>query len=271
MDLRTALDAALRGWWLIGLAMAITAGSSAFLVSRQEPVYQATATLELRPGASLEEPGQVIEALDSLGRSRTTINTVARQATSPRLWGDAIRKLNVPPVVVENSSLTAVVLPETNLIEIRTESAYPELAAAIGNTVAEALAASQAPESALELAVVEPATKPEAPIAPQPVRTITLGVVFGLALGVVAAFLWHAFRSSRALRRTVIGDDANGVGRWLPETRAMPRPGLGAEPRAVDVPHALQGVTDDGVAGPPVALERDRLRPAQSASKRPSP
>lgn len=196
MSLQTFLRIMVRNWWLIVLAVVLTTGSTAFFVLRQQPIYRAVTTVELKPSVAIEDPNSILNVVNALTR-RNTINTIARKATSTTMQEQVAQKLNVSRDVIADANITAIALPETNLLEIRAESTSPEFAAAICNTVAQAVL-GQTLEKVIEMEVIDPATPPETPIAPQPVRVITLGMVFGLILGIIFALLEYVVQSLRA-------------------------------------------------------------------------
>lgn len=195
MDISTFFRVLLTNWWLLLLSVLVTAGTAAYTVSKQQPTYSATAQLELRPNALLEEPRDVVNVMVALDK-RSIINTTARKATGSSMQAQVAQTLGINPAVIADSKLTALVLPDTNLIDIQAQSTNPELAAAIVNTVARELT-KQIPEKAVQLDITNEAVPPTVPFAPQPVRTITLGILFGLLLGIVLSLLGFAFESLR--------------------------------------------------------------------------
>lgn len=209
MDLSTFLRVVIRGWWLIVLATIVTAGSAAYAVSQKEPVYRATARVMLQPSLLLGDARQYLDAMNALDK-RTTINTLARNATGSSMQDKVAKALNVPVSVVQDADLTAVVVPETNLIELRAQSTKPELAAAISNTVAELLQ-NQVPERVIELEISDRATPPASPVEPQPVRVITLGVLFGIVLGIAFSVLGYFLQLARlSSAPTAVANAASG-------------------------------------------------------------
>lgn len=192
MDLGTFFRAVLRGWWLILLSTLVTAGSAAYNVSRQQARYEAKARVELRANPILE-PNQLISANNMLDK-RTLINTMARKATGSSMKDRIAKALSVQSDVMRDADITAVVVPDSNLIDIRTVSFRPDLAAAISNTITTELAKDM-PNAVLQLIVVDTATPQTSPIEPQPTRTITLGVLFGVALGIVFALVGYLMQT----------------------------------------------------------------------------
>lgn len=197
MDLATFFKVLLRSWWLIALSVVTTAGSAAYVVSKQSPIYSASATVLLKASPNLE-PNQYINAINALSRHET-INSLARIAEGSSMRERVAKTLNTQPAVIAGSELAAQVLPDTNLIVIRANSPEPALAAAIANAVAEELR-KEIPDRALQIDVTDRASPSTTPVAPQPARTITLGVLFGLVLGVVFALLGYVLQSVRASR-----------------------------------------------------------------------
>ncbi|WP_026369627.1 YveK family protein [Kallotenue papyrolyticum] len=193
MDFITFFQAMLRGWWLIVLATLITVASAAYTVSRREPVYQATTKVELKPSLLLADPRQYIDAMNALDK-RTTINTLANNAMGNSMQELVGRELGLPRSVIESLEIAAVVIPDTNLIEIRTKSRDPQLAAAVSNTIAEQLS-RQVPARVIQVEITDRAVPPTIPVEPRPTRTITLGLLFGLALGIVFALLKHLLQT----------------------------------------------------------------------------
>jgi uncharacterized protein involved in exopolysaccharide biosynthesis len=196
VSLQTFIRVILRNWWLILLTMLLTTGSAAFFVLRQQPVYQALTTIELKPSVAIEDPNSILNVVNALTR-RNTINTIARKATSSTMQEQVAKKLNVSKDVIADANITAIALPETNLIEIRAESTDPAFAAQICNTVAQAVL-GQTLEKVIEMEVIDPATPPTSAIAPQPLRVITLALLFGLALGIVFALIEYTLQQLRA-------------------------------------------------------------------------
>lgn len=194
MDLRTFVGIMLRSWWLIALSVLTTAGSAAYVVRQQESIYRAETVVELKPNTELE-PAQSISAWNVIDK-RSVINTTARKAEGSAMQELVAKDLNLPVSYIAETDLSAIVVPESNLIEIRAISTKPEVAAMITNKVAEEL--SKQPEKVFQIEVTDIALPPTSPISPQPTRTITLGVLFGLALGVAFALLGYFIQMWRA-------------------------------------------------------------------------
>jgi polysaccharide biosynthesis transport protein len=191
MGLQQFLILVLRGWWLILLAVLVTAGSTAFFVSRQTPEYRASTTVELLPLSALEAR-DVVNVYDLLDK-RSISNTLARKAEGSAMAQQVANKLGIDVSVVTSANISAIVLPDSNIIEVSASSSSPDLAAAIGNTVAEEML-GQTPDKILEVEAIDRALPPGTPIAPQPTRMLILGLISGLVLGVIFVLVEHAVR-----------------------------------------------------------------------------
>jgi uncharacterized protein involved in exopolysaccharide biosynthesis len=196
MSLSTFIRVLIRNWWLIVLATALTVGSTAVFVLLQKPVYQASTIVELKPSVVLEDPNQILNTINALTR-RNVINTIARKATSMSMHEEVAREMGVPVEAVLSARVQTITPPETNLIEVRAQSTDPAFAAAVANIVAQQML-GQDYEKVISMEVIDPAVPPTAPIAPQPVRLLTLGLIFGLILGVAFALIEHALSILRS-------------------------------------------------------------------------
>ncbi|MBO9320530.1 MAG: lipopolysaccharide biosynthesis protein [Roseiflexus sp.] len=196
MSLSTFVRVLIRNWWLIVLATALTVGSTAVFVLLQKPVYQASTIVELKPSVVLEDPNQILNTINALTR-RNVINTIARKATSMSMHEEVAREMGVPVEAVLSARVQTITPPETNLIEVRAQSTDPAFAAAVANTVAQKML-GQDYEKVISMEVIDPAVPPTSPIAPQPMRLLTLGLIFGLILGVAFALMEHALSVLRS-------------------------------------------------------------------------
>lgn len=193
MDLRQFFVLVLRGWWVIALAVLVTVASTAFFVSRQAPEYRSSTTVELIPFAGLEAR-EVVDVYNLLDK-RNLSNTLARKAEGSAMAEVVAAKLGVDIGVVTRADITAIVLPDSNIIEVSASSSNSELAAAISNTVAEEML-GQTPDKILQLEAIDRAAPPASPIEPQPSRMLVLALMSGLVLGVGFVILEHLVRGT---------------------------------------------------------------------------
>jgi capsular polysaccharide biosynthesis protein len=205
MGLQQFLILAIRGWWIIALSVVVTTTSTAFFVSQQAPIYRASTTIELIPHVDLSAR-DVVDVYGLLDK-RNLSNTLARKAEGASMAQVAAARLGVDDSLIRDAEVSALVLPDSNIIEIQATSTNRDLAAAICNTIAEEML-GQAPNKILQIEPIDAATPPSSPITPQPARMIMLAVVSGLALGIIFVLLEHILRIQA--RRGAFGG-------WRPE------------------------------------------------------
>lgn len=191
-----------RGWWIVLLATLVTVGSTAFFVSRQAPEYRASTTVELIP-QSLLEAREVVDVYGLLDR-RNISNTLARKAEGSAMAQLVADKLGIEASIVRRADVAAIVLPDSNIIEISATSSNADLAASISNTIADEML-GQTPTIILDVEAIDRAAAPTSPIAPQPSRLLMLALISGLVLGVVLVLLENSVRNPT-------GPSSGGVG-----------------------------------------------------------
>lgn len=203
----------LRGWRIIVLAVVLTAGSAGLFVSRQAPEYRATTTVELVPRSALAE-NHVVDVYNLLDK-RNISNTIARKAEGSSMAEVVANKLLVDVSVIRAADISAIVLPDSNIIEIQASNSNRDLAAAICNAVAAEML-GQTPDKILQIEALDQAVPPSSPIAPQPARVITLGLISGLVIGIAFILLENALRNPA----TPSGVGGSGGGRREPPVLA---------------------------------------------------
>jgi len=208
MDLQQFFMLMLRGWWVIGLAVLVTVASTAFFVSRQAPEYRTSTTVELIPFAGLEAR-EVVDVYNLLDK-RNLSNTLARKAEGSAMAQLVAKKLGVNISVVNNAEISAIVLPDSNIIEVSASSSNPDLAAAISNVVAGEML-GQTPDKILQIEAIDQAAPPSSPISPQPNRLLMLALISGLILGIGFVLLEQVVRNT-----TGTGGPGLGGGRREP-------------------------------------------------------
>ncbi len=176
-----------RRWFLIVLLAALGGGAAVVLTGRQPPVYEATATILLRPLSSQEQA-------EAGGAPAVNPNIITEI--------EVMRSPAVREAVFDESGRTPRVAlaarPRSELIDIRARSTRAADAAAEANTFAEVyLAQDRVSPGAVEPFL--PAEVPTDPVSPGPARNGALGLVGGLALGLALANLLD--RTDDRLRR----------------------------------------------------------------------
>ena len=201
MGIDTFVKILLRNWWLILLTVIVTTGSTAFFASRQRPVYQSSTTVELKPSTKLDSPQLIVSVYNSLD-NRTKINTIARKATSSSMQQRVATRLNVELPSVRDADLSTIVVPQSNLIEIRSQSTNPEFAAAVVNAAAQELL-NESLRDVMEIEVIDEGTPSNTPVGRGMSYMLTMALVFGLVLGAIFALLEYLLSQMRLSGRAI--------------------------------------------------------------------
>lgn len=211
MDFKDLAFRLLRNWWVVALAVVVTTASTVFVGMQQDPIYQATSTVELMPSPVLGD-SQMISIINVISNRRTTINTYARKATSGTVKQRVADQLGISVSVVNAAAISASVLPETTLIEVRARANDPQLAASISNAVAEDLIRS-APDKVMVFELVDYAEPSGRAVEPQMTRLASTGVITGVVLGLLCALgllLLQRFLEARTAREAKPGQALAG-------------------------------------------------------------
>jgi capsular polysaccharide biosynthesis protein len=190
-----------RRWWLALLVLVAVVVADAAFTLRSPRTYLARATLLIGPSQKVE-PGQLVYSVDALGRARI-VGTYAEVLASDLIRREALGRLGQP---VDSPSPTTIdvktaALADTTVIQVTAETPDPDLSAAVANTVGEV---GEEHLSQLfpiyDLTFVTRAAPPSQAYRPDVVRNASLGLLLGLVLGVVAAYVYDtlARRASRA-------------------------------------------------------------------------
>lgn len=195
-------------WIAIVLGVLIGVWVASAVAASIPPTYSATATLFLSvqsDAGSLNERSQF-----ALAR----ITSYPQLAESSDVLSKTISDLGLNESVQQLSkSISASNPPTTVLLQITAQSDTPERAAELANTVASNLSTvvselENAPNDARYSVALEPripAQAPTSPSSPQLTVILGLGLIAGLALGLIAAIVWSrldtGIRSVSEVRR----------------------------------------------------------------------
>jgi capsular polysaccharide biosynthesis protein len=178
--------------WTIVLVAALTAGSALGFSLLQTPTYQASAQIlvgQKVTGGKYPNPG-VADVSDL----QEIALTVAKAVPTTPVAETVVERLDLPEgsagEVINNVS--AEPDPGTMFVIVSYKDSDPERAQLIVNTIGKALSERISEVSvganAITATVWEPASLPETPVSPDPVRNVVIALVLGGLLGVVLAF-----------------------------------------------------------------------------------
>jgi len=196
MTLHDVLRSARKHWVWVVLPVVVLTACMAFLSSRTNPVYRSTATLyvALAAGSSAGELNQ--------GSSYTQgqMTSFARLATLPVTLDPVVRDLGLDMSSRALAGSVAVSSPkDSSLLDVTVTGASPERTARVANavavqlgTVVEDLAPAGEVGSTIRATVVSEAVAPTHPVAPNTRRNLLAGLLAGVLLGLVAAWMRDA-------------------------------------------------------------------------------
>jgi diguanylate cyclase (GGDEF)-like protein len=179
-----------RKWW-IALPVFLFTFIPVLVFTQNQPIlYEATSTFVAKLSTSLEGDNRnLASALDILSRRVEIATTYAEVANSSLIKDMSSQQLRLAPEQRNGMDINSRVLAGTNIIIISVRGKDPELVTEFTNAIGRN---TQTYVNGLyetyELALLDEAVVPDNPVKPQTVLFLSLGGLFGLALGMLAAF-----------------------------------------------------------------------------------
>jgi diguanylate cyclase (GGDEF)-like protein len=209
MEVKMYLRMIQRGWWLVVLCPLIAIVVALTLDYISQPTYSATARYVVSPDAAVDT-SDVLDSINILDK-RSIVSTYAAVLNSDTIFTQAIVDLKLDPVEMDGYLRSAIVLPETNVLEVTVQGPSPQLTMMLANTIGkQAISYIDGLNQGFNIRVLDPAQMPMLPIRPDPVRDVSLAIVFGVVLGVSLAIIREQLVSpiEAFLRRNTIDQDS---------------------------------------------------------------
>ena len=187
------LQTLLRRVGVIILVMVVITGSALGFSLVQAPTYEASVKI-LVGQKSTGDAGLTGTAANVNDLQELTL-TVAKAAETMPVAETVVEQLNLPEVSAGEvlNNLSAEPNPGTSFIDISYKDSDPERAQLVANTIGQVLSQKISEvslgASAITATVWAPATLPQTPASPDPLRNSLLALVLGAFLGVVSALL----------------------------------------------------------------------------------
>ncbi|MEV0247868.1 protein tyrosine kinase [Nocardia sp. NPDC050712] len=211
MGLTDYLKIARRRWLIIAVALAVGLLAAGAYLRSQPTTYVASSStyVSMATGTSVNDSYQ--GGLAAQGRVRSYLGLATSATVAQRVIDDLSIKMSVEEV---RGKITASSPPATATIIISVTDENPQLARDLANTVvahfrrlvAELETIEQTAAPAARVEVIDKAELPTDPAGPQGTRIYLVGLLAGLAIGGLAAFLRD--RTDRTLRTS---NDLEGV------------------------------------------------------------
>ncbi|RJQ26974.1 MAG: lipopolysaccharide biosynthesis protein [Peptococcaceae bacterium] len=192
MELKDILRVLRKRKWLlilIPLVAVLTSGVMSYFIL--EPVYQASATLMV--GKTYAGPnGPLLQYTDILTANQL-VKTYSQIAKSRTVAEQVIAVQNLPISPQQFSKMVSVQpVQDTQLIQIKVESADPRLAAAMANAAAGVFMEKVVSVMKVDnVNIVDPAVEPPFPVKPNKKLNMVISVIIGIMAAVGLVFLFE--------------------------------------------------------------------------------
>ncbi|MGW5363708.1 polysaccharide biosynthesis tyrosine autokinase [Actinopolymorpha pittospori] len=202
MELREYLGVIRKQWMILVLCATLTVAIAAIMVLRTTPTYASKATLFVTVTPTDDSVVSAYQgSLFSQQRARSYADLVRGEAITRGVIEEL--GLSMSPATL-GSKISARVLPETVLLEITVTDTDParaqQLTSAVSAQFATFVKDLERPNaqsaSPIKATVIDAPTLSTTPVTPQPSRTLTLGLLAGLVLGVAIAILREVLDTS---------------------------------------------------------------------------
>ena len=176
--------------WTIVLVAAVTAGSALGFSLLQTPTYEASVMILVGQNISGDSNSGSVKVSDL----QEVAQTVAKAVPTTPIAGTVVERLDLQEesAIKVINNVSAEPDPGTMFVHVSYKDSDPERAQLIANTIGKVLSEKISEVSvganAITATVWEPATLPETPISPDPIRDVIIALVLGSLLGVVLAF-----------------------------------------------------------------------------------
>jgi succinoglycan biosynthesis transport protein ExoP len=194
VDLHDYLRVVRKRWRTIAIVTALLVAVAAAVTVMSPRVYQARTQLFVSTAGGSDST----QLLQGSSFTQQRVKSYADLVTTPAVLDPVIEELDLEASAdALGSRISASVPLDTVLIDVTVDDEDPERAARIADVlgtefttaVSELERVSDDTPSPVKVSVVRPPSVPQAPVSPDPVRNIALGLALGLMLGLGVALL----------------------------------------------------------------------------------
>ena len=181
----TFVTAVKRRWRLVLATAAVVTLTAAIVATLLPKQYRASAIAGVTATGEHMDAGDLYRGVEVL-QQRTIVATVAAMASVDETKRQALAAV---PGADASYDVSAIVLPNTNLLRIDVQGKDPVIAATLANRIPVILAAQTRTMYKLYgVATVSEAKTPATAVSPRVARAAVAGAIIGLLLGAAAAF-----------------------------------------------------------------------------------
>lgn len=190
MEIKNYLQILVRKWGIVIPVFLVTVVATIVFTFTQDPVYESTTTLIVRPNSLWVDVKSFASGLDMLSRRTEIAATYAEVATSRLIKQQAIEELDLSSQQRKKLQVDSQLRSGTNVLEITVRANDPIVARDFANTIsANTIVYVQELYESFDLSPLDQASLPGAPIKPNRLLNLSLGTALGLALAWGLAFL----------------------------------------------------------------------------------
>lgn len=202
VEIKDYFVSALRHWALILLCGLIAAYVGYGYANYQDPEFQSRVRFLIAPSERIEGDQEVARILDTLGDRPSTVSTFAQVVSSAGIFRRAARFAGLSPSEIKRSSVTGLVVPETNVVEATVVAPRREAARALLAEVArESVQSFQEAYKVYSVEALDDVFRAEVKqVAPQPKRDSLVAGVVGVAVGYLAGLIKDERHRSRDIK-----------------------------------------------------------------------
>lgn len=177
-----------RSWWIIAVCGLMAANIALLLAYQQTPLYQTQARYLVSPGIAIEDNRDLLNSFFPLDGRALTVS-YAEILQSDSIFAAAAGELQMDGETLSNYQKSAVVLPESNVLQLTVSGPDPETTAKLVNTTGQiSIEYFQQLYTVYEVNILDPASIPDTPYSPTPLRDGAIAGFIGIAVGFAIAY-----------------------------------------------------------------------------------
>lgn len=198
MEIKLYLRMLQRSWWIVVLTALSAVLAALMSAYSSTPIYSSSTRYIVSPnpsylGGSVDY--NLIYSLDTLDK-RSIITTYAEVLNSPKIFNETARSLGLSDDQISKYTYSAVVFPETTIIDFSVTGPNPELVVMLATAVGQnAVSYVENLYQVYNVGVLDPPSVPTEPISPQPFRDAGVALIVGLTLGIGLALVRELLRT----------------------------------------------------------------------------
>lgn len=172
------------GWWVIALCMLAAFSTSLTLAYLETPLYRTNARFLVTPTSNLEEYRDFLSAMNPLDDATLTA-TYAEILQSNYMFNKSVQALGLMPDQTVGYEYRAVVLPQSNVLELFVSGPDPQVAAYLANTMGyQTISYIAEVYPTFDLRILDSANVPTSSFTPNPKRDGMIAAFLGAGAGV---------------------------------------------------------------------------------------